>query len=177
MPQLLHSGDPSTAAGLGVAILVSKAAQIDRVANAGARMVHTTATALALTQALHAGRILMIDTNSTLANDFALPPAIGSGDRYELVNNKAQTQGSIVIHSNSTADVFKGKAKAFDTTAAADAMVFLSTATDRFAKYNRTTTGGLGYDKLVAYDDAAGVWFVDVEFTGSGSLATPFSAS
>jgi len=156
--------------------ITATGAEINRVADASARIVTTTATALSLTVTEHAERIVLVNTNSTVANTFTLPAAAGTGAMFTVVNGLVQTQGSIVVAANGT-DVIKGKAVALDSTAAADAMVFVTSATSDKVTFNLTTTGGLGYDTVVAYDIAANTWLVDVVFNGSGSLQTPFAAT
>lgn len=150
------------------------AAEINRVCDASARVITTTATSLGLTVTEHAERIVLINTNSTVANTFTLPVATGSGAKFTLINNIVQTQGSVVIAANGT-DVIAGTCWAFDSTAAADAMSFRTSGTSDKITLNITTTGGLGGDKVEAVDIAANTWFVDVSINGSGSLATPFA--
>lgn len=142
------------------------------------RFVSATAATTALTLSLttHGEKIVLINSNTTVANTYTLPAASGSGVKYTLINNVVQTQGSVVVTVNGT-DVLKGKAIALDTTASADAQVFLTTAISDTITFNRTTTGGLGYDSVEVWDVAANTWLVLVEFVGSGSLATPFSGS
>lgn len=154
--------------------LTADAAEINRTSDASARIVTTTATVLALTVTEHAERVVLINTNSTVANTFTLPAATGSGAKFTLINNIAQTQGTVVWAANGT-DVLKGICKAFDSTAAADAMCFITTATSDKVSLNRTTTGGLGYDMIEAWDSSANTWSVRVEINGSGSMGTPFS--
>ena len=152
------------------------AAEITRSCDASARVVATTATALSLTVTEHAERVLLVNTNSTVANTFTLPAAGGTGEKFTVVNNIVQTQGTVVIAANGT-DVLTGKATALDSTAAADAMVFVTSATSDKVTFNLTTTGGLGYDTVEAWDVGANTWLVNVVYNGSGSLATPFSAT
>jgi hypothetical protein len=142
---------------------------------AATRIVPTTATALSLTITQHGERVVVVNTNSTVANTFTLPAATGSGVRFEVINGIAQTQGSIVIAANGT-DVMKGRALSFDSTAVAThANIFVSSASSDKVTWNRTTTGGLGEDSLIAWDEAANTWRVQVISRCSGANATPFS--
>lgn len=154
--------------------LTATAAEINRSTDASARIVNSTATVLALTVTQHAERVVLVATNSTVANTFTLPVATGSGTKFTVVNNLAQTQGSVVFAANGT-DVLQGICYALDSTAAADAMTFQTTASSDKVTLNRTTTGGLGGDMIEAWDKAANAWYVRVVINGSGSLATPFS--
>lgn len=151
-------------------------AEINYIADASARIVTSTATALSLTVTQHAERVVLIESNSTVANTFTLPVATGSGVKMTLINNIAQTQGTVVVAANGT-DVLQGLCLAMDSTAAADAMTFLTSATSDKVSLNLTTTGGLGGDMVEAWDKAANAWLVRVVINGSGSLGTPFSAT
>jgi hypothetical protein len=137
-------------------------------------IVPTTATALSLTAQAHAGRTVLINTNSTVANTFTLPATTGSGNVYTLINNIAQTQGTVVVAAYST-DVMSGIAMNFGTTEET-AMAFRTSATSDKVTLDLTTTGGgVGGDKIVCKDVAEGTWLVECVLMGSGSLATPFS--
>jgi len=151
-------------------------AEINQVADASARIVTTTATALSLTVTEHADRIVLINTNSAGAGTFSLPAAAGTGAKLTLINNIAQTQGSIVIAANGT-DVMNGVAMNFGTTGAT-AQAFSTSATSDKITLNNTTTGGeIPGDKIELWDSAANTWTVSASVMGSGTLATPFSAT
>ncbi len=150
------------------------AAEITRATDASARVITTALTQLSLTVTQHGERILLVNSNSSGASTFRLPAATGSGVKFTIRNNVAQTQGTVVF-TVVTGDVLKGKAIALDSTAAADAMVFLTTATSAKCTLNLTTTGGLGHDTFDAVDVATGIYMVDVVLNGSGSMATPFT--
>lgn len=173
MPAALFSDGPSS--GLGVAIISATAAAIKRMLEASTRFVISTSTALTITQTQHANKVILWRPNSSGAATATLPLATATGDRYRIINDLAQTQGSLVLTAR-TGDVVRGKAKSFDTTAAADASAFLSTATSIKLTLNRTTQGGLGYDEIIADDTTLNSWLIDAETVGSGTLATPFSA-
>lgn len=161
---------------IGTTAVSATAAELNRVADASARVVTTTATALSLTVTQHAERVLIVNTNSTVANTFTLPAAAGTGEKFTVVNGLVQTQGTVVIAANGT-DVMTGKALGVDSTGADTATMFVTSATSDKVTFNLTTTGGLGYDTVEAVDIAANTWLVNVTFNGSGTLATPFSAT
>lgn len=165
-----------TSGTTGNAVLGATAAQMENINNVSARVVTSSSTALSLTATQHSERVVIWSPNANSTNVATLPAATGSGARYEIRNGIAQTQGTINIQSASAGDIFKGIAYAFDTTAAADAGAFLSTATSVKVTMNKTTTGGLGYDKLIAIDSAVNQWSVEFYYTASGTIATPFSA-
>lgn len=161
---------------LGGTAIDATADEINRTNDASARIVTTTATTLSLTVTQHGEKVLLVNTNSTVANTFTLPVATGSGAKFTIINNIAQTQGSVVVAANGTLDVIKGLAVVAGSTTA-DAQAFLTSATSDKISFNRTTTGGLGQDVVECWDTAANTWNVRVIANGSGTLATPFSAT
>jgi hypothetical protein len=138
------------------------------------RVVLTTATALSLTVTEHAERILLVQSNSTVANTFTLPAATGSGNKFILRNGLVQTQGTVVFKAAGT-DVITGFCFAVNATAG-NSDQFATSASSTKMTLNLTTTGGLGGDEMEAVDYAAGTWLVDCKIAGSGTLATPFAA-
>lgn len=165
-----------TTGTLDVGAVSATAAELNRSADISARVVATTATALSLTVTEHADRVVLVNTNSTVANTFTLPVATGSGAKFTVINNIAQTQGSIVIAANGTLDVMKGIALVTNTSTTVNAQAFLSSATSDKVTWNRTTTGGAGPgDRLEAIDSAANTWTVSVVAGSVGTAATPFS--
>lgn len=173
------SGTSSTLSTSELAVLdgiTATAAEINRATDISARVVTTTATALSLTVTEHAERVVLINSNSTVANTFTLPAATGTGAKITLINNITQTQGTVVIAAPGTTNVVSGVAYGFGTTAAG-AEAFVTSATSDKITFNLTTTGGLGGDRVEAIDTGTGVWTVLVHFTGSGTIATPFAAT
>lgn len=155
--------------------LTATVPELNRSTDASARIVTTTATSLSLTVTQHAERIVLVNTNSTFANTFSLPAATGSGVKFTVVNNIVQTQGTVVVAANGT-DVLNGVALMAGTTTTAAEAFFTSASSDKVT-LNLTTTGGLGGDEVEVWDVAANTWRVKVLGVGSGSLATPFSAT
>src|SRR3990167_7334088 len=84
--------------------LTATAAELNRATDISASVVTTTATALSLTVTEHAERVILINTNSTVANTFTLPVATGSGAKFTLIVNTPQTQGTIVVAASGTLD-------------------------------------------------------------------------
>jgi hypothetical protein len=155
--------------------LAASVAELNRVNQASTRIVTTTATALSLTVTQHGDRVVLVNTNSTVANTYTLPVATGSGVKFTIINGIAQTQGSVVVAANGTTDTLKGIALMVNTTVTNNAEAFLTSATSDKVSFNRTTTGGVGYDMVEAWDVVANQWQVQVKgFTG-GTTATPFS--
>jgi len=151
-------------------------AEINRTSDISARVVTTTATVLALTVTEHGDRVVLVNTNSTVANAFTLPVAAGTGAKFTVVNNIAQTQGSVVVAASGTLDVMKGIALVANTSTTVNAIAALTSATSDKVTFNRTTTGGAGPgDYVEAIDIAANTWAVRVVAGSVGGAATPFS--
>jgi hypothetical protein len=173
-----RTGEAAAAAAgvyLDIGSVASTQAEIDRVADLSARIVTTTATALSLTVTQHADRVVLVNTNSTVANTVSLPVATGSGARFTIINNIAQTQGSVVVAATGTVDTLAGVAFMVNSTVTNNAQSFRTSASSDKVSFNRTTTGGVGNDKVVAIDTAANVYTVEVFGVTAGTTATPFS--
>lgn len=156
--------------------VTATADEINRSTDISARIVTTTATVLALTVTEHGDRIVLINTNSTVANTFTLPSATGSGAKFTLINNIAQTQGSIVVAANGTTQTLKGMALMANSSTTVNAIFALTSATSDKITFNRTTTGGAGPGDMVeAWDTATSVFTVRVSAASVGAAATPFS--
>ena len=176
----LHQDEVVYAESLNVGgtAITATAAEINAAADSSGRVITTTATALSLTVTEHGNRIVLVDTNSTVANTLTLPVATGSGAKFTIINNIAQTQGSIVIAANGTTDTLKGVAVVSNTSTTVNVQSFLSSATSDKVTWNRTTTGGAGPgDYFEAWDGAENVWTVQVRAGSVGAAATPFSAT
>lgn len=156
--------------------VTATAAELNAVADASARIVTTTATTLNLTVTEHGDRVVVINTNSTVANTFTLPSATGSGAKFTLINNIAQTQGSIVVAANGTTQTLKGMALLANSSATTGVQFFLTSATSDKVSFSRTTTGGAGPGDMVeAWDTGTSVFTVRVTAATVGNPATPFS--
>lgn len=136
----------------------------------------TTAANRSLNAADHAGRLVVIEAEFTnAAQTITMPKANGSGARYELVNILAPATQNIVVAALG-ADVFRGISMVLDSTAQnAGVDVFQTSATSDKYTFDKTTTGGLGGDRMVLVDVASGTWQVEVLAVGSGNVATGFS--
>lgn len=155
--------------------VTATADELNRVTDASGRVVTTTATSLSLTVTQHGDRVVLVNTNSTVANTFTLPVATGSGVKFTVINGIAQTQGSVVVAANGTTDTLKGVALMVNTTVTNNAQAFLTSASSDKVSFNRTTTGGAGYDIVECWDVVANQWQVQVRGFTAGTTATPFS--
>lgn len=154
--------------------VTATAAELNRVADASARIVNVAAasTALSLTQVLHAERIVLVPIITGAGLTITLPAATGTGDKYTIINNGVQTVSLTVTAL--TGDIMYGKAIGWHLTAGANDL-FIPTAADIKYTFNVTTTGGDGGDVMTLLDIGTDAWWVNVEFNGSGTLATGFA--
>lgn len=134
----------------------------------------SSGTSLALTQALHANRIVYV---TDVAAAYTLPAATGTGDRYTIHLGAAQT-GASTIKVASASDVMVGTALLLADSG--DTVVGFVTAADSdtvdlFGTSN-STGGGLG-SIYEFWDVASGKWAVRIIAEAGGTEATPFSAT
>lgn len=133
----------------------------------------TAITTLAVTQALHEGRTVLLSLLTGFTS--TLPAATGSGSLYEFMVGIVRTSNSYIINTAGT-DVFNGLVSIIpNSSTPGGGASFGSTANKTFTM-NATTTGGLLIgDWVEVMDIQAGVWAITGVLTGSGTLATPFS--
>lgn len=150
------------------------AAELNAVADASGRVVNVAAaaTALAITAALHAERIVLVPIITGAGLTITLPAATGTGNRYTIINNGVQTVSLTVTAL--AGDIMYGKAIGWHLTAGANDL-FIPTAADIKYTFNVTTSGGDGGDVMTLIDIGTDAWWVNVEFNGSGTLATGFA--
>lgn len=157
-------------------------AELNEAADKSAAAVVSLTGNLALTQALHAGRVCTIDKVDGIA--ITLPEATGTGDVYTLILGTALTSSTVTITTADTTNAdYVGHVIAVDLDAATTAyMIQTVQATgDDIITMNMTTQGGvnLGCDYYILTDIATDVWKVKGKFlvpTGSNP-ATPFSGT
>ena len=140
------------------------------------RRIVTLVAATTLTAPLHAGRTILL---SLLAGfTVTLPPATGGGDRYHFKVGIVLTSGNYIIAVASSSDTMAGPVSMVDTDTNDNMEGFAASGTSDTITMNVTTTGGLTIgDWIELVDVAANLWHVSGQLTGSGDLATPFSAA
>lgn len=142
------------------------------------RPVIVTATTLTLNRNVHDNKVILL--TSTTGCAVSLPPASGTGAKFEVVLGAQLASGSVAVAANGT-DTFAGYAIQEDSgdTTAADATIFptINGTTDT---WTTAATGGGGEigDHIVCIDVASGKWLV----RGWGqavldSTVSPFSGS
>ena len=114
--------------------------------------------------------------SSTSPIAITLPAATGSGNEYTFRIDVVATGTAHTIKVANTADILAGFA--IQATASTTLVTnWLTTATDDTISVNGTTKGGLVGDKIVIVDVATARFHVEMIGGGSGTAATPFSAS
>jgi hypothetical protein len=135
-----------------------------------APVAFSAGTTLALTQALHANRVLYV---TDVAAAYTLPLATGTGDKYTIFLGATQTAASTIARAGS--DVIKGTAVLFhdggDTVFGAAS----STATSIDLLGTANSTGGMIGAVYEFWDVASAVWACRIVSDAGGTEATPFS--
>ncbi len=127
---------------------------------------------MSLSKAIHEDRFLLLNVLS--GHTITLPAAVGSKARFVFFESVAPTSGSTIIKVANSTDIMQGNIGVTGTTNG----TFATTTTSDTITENRTTTGGAlagGWIELV--DIQSGLWWVRGVLNGSGTVATPFSAS
>lgn len=156
--------------------LLATAAELNAVADLTGRVINVPAasTELTLTAATHAERLIVLPIITGAGLTITLPAATGTGNKYTILNNGVQTVSVTVTAL--AGDIMTGLARGWHLTAGAND-AFAPTATDIKYTFNVTTTGGDKGDIMELWDIATDNWFVNVDFFGSGTLATGFASS
>lgn len=135
--------------------------------------LQTTAAGSTLTasKTTHAGRLILLDTVS--GSVVTLPASTGSGDRYSFVVTGTLSSNSHIIKVANASDTMSGYGNVRSATGVG---FFTVTASDTITM-NGTTTGGVIGSYVEIRDVATNVWEVRANLVGSGTAATPFSAT
>lgn len=169
-------GVTATAAELNILDGVNAtAAEINSGLDLSARLINLAATSLTLTAATHGERIVTL-SHTGAASTVTLPAATGTGNIFRFIVAAVNTSNHVIKVANGT-DVFEGHA--LMTQDSADTMLgFESGASDDTLTLNGTTTGGAAIgDDITIIDYASGKFYILAHLTGTGTEATPFSAT
>ncbi len=165
----VESGGSLKLAGTAIS---ATAAEINRAADVSSRVVNTVAN-LALTEALHDGKVVTVNKADGAA--ITLPAATGSGAKFHLIIGTTITSSSTTIKVVGN-DIMTGLALIAQDSA--DTLVaFETAATTDTITFNGSTTGGIKGDSVELIDIAADTWYVRVVGSATGIEATPFSAT
>jgi hypothetical protein len=136
--------------------------------------------AVTVTSANLAGRMALMNGASTANGSltYTLPAATGTGNTYTFVVGATATgTGTYVIKVKNSTDVMAGRAYTLQDNAG-DTIVGFETAADSDTiTLNGTTTGGTKGDIVTITDIGSGLFLVKCDLTGTGTEATPFSAT
>ena len=168
------SCDFNVLTGVDLAALVATAAEINRAADMSTRVVNATAATLAVTEADHDGKVIVLDRAAGIA--VTLPtPAAGMHFRFLV---KTTFTGAASIKSAAGTQIMIGQALMGNNT---DNSVVAWQATaantydtiDLFGTAN--STGGIEGQKIEIIGLSTTVWWVDITGDAAGTEATPFA--
>lgn len=169
--------DDATVTGdltLGSTTLTATGTEINRATDVSGRLV-AAGSALTVTEALHDGKTILLDTAA--GSTCTLPAASGSGARFRFVISTVATSNSHVIKVANGSDTMKGFALVAQD-GGDTAVLFETAATDDTITLNRTTTGSTQKGEFFFVEDiATNVWAVWGAIAATGTEATPFSAT
>lgn len=155
--------------------LTATPAEVNAVADVSGRLINLNATSLSITAATHGERIVTL-SHTVAASTVTLPAATGTGNIYRFIVAEVNINNHVIKVANAT-DVLEGAAIMCNDT---DATVsgFETAADSDTITLNGTTTGGAAIgDSVILTDYASGKWHVESRLTGTGTEATPFSAT
>lgn len=159
---------------LSVLGLGSTVTEIDQVCDVSARGV-AAGSALTVTAALHAGRVIKLDTAA--GSTCTLPAATGTLNEYRFITTVIATSNSHIIKVANGTDVMSGSLTVVDN-ADGTSTTFGTVAASDTITLNRTTTGSVKVGEFIRIIDAfTGFFSVTGTVIGTGSEATPFSAT
>lgn len=138
------------------------------------RVVDATAATLTVTKDAHEGRAVTLNRAAGIA--VTLPAATGSGDTYGFYVGTTITSNSTTIKVANASDTMVGMVHLATTTLGAPSSEAAG-GTDDTITMNGTTTGGIVGSYVVVEDIAENVWRINGDLVGSGTLATPLSAT
>ncbi len=149
--------------------------EIDNHCDVSARMV-AAGSALSVTEALHAGRTIALDTAA--GSTCTLPASTGSGAIYRFAVTVLATSNSHIIKVANSTDVLRGCILNNDSDSSEAFTGFNTTATSDTITLNRSTTGSVQIGEMIEIQDIkAGFFSVRGWVASTGSPATPFSAT
>lgn len=164
--------------------LASNAANADWVPQTVASQVPISATgsALAVTRALHAGRVITLNRAAGIA--VTLPVATGTGDKYTFIIGTTFTGAASIAVADAT-DYMVGNALLGIDGGTAVPHLYptantgtLATESDTLSLFGTANSqGGFKGQRIEFVDIATDIWAVQVVGDAGGTEATPFSAA
>lgn len=155
--------------------IAATAAEINRNCDASGRLV-AAGSALTVTEALHDGKIIKLDTAT--GSTCTLPAATGSGARFRFVVAVIATSNNHIVKVANASDTIAGTVSVVDTDTAGTVTGFATAATSDTITLNRGTSGSVTVGEwLELVDIVPNVWAVRGVLSNTGGGATPFSAA
>jgi hypothetical protein len=131
---------------------------------------------LTLTTATHGGKTIKLDTAA--GSVVTLPDATGSGVSFKFLVTVLATSNSHIVKVPDANNVMTGGIVIADTDTGGAASSFFAAATSDTITLNRSTTGSVSLGEWLELTDiAADTWHVRGTLSGTGVVATPFSAA
>lgn len=130
-----------------------------------------TSATLALTADAYNGEIVPI--NKADGTAITLPAATGSQARFSILIGTTISSNSTTVKVANATDVMVGSGSVGGTTG----VVYSTLPASDTITLNGSTTGGVAGSYIEVVDIAAGFWLVSASLIGSGTPATPFSAT
>ena len=108
-----------------------------------------------------------------------LPAAVGSGDKVEFIIGTTITSNTSTIKVANATDEFLGVVMQVDADTGDALVAYPALDADGFdtVTLDGSTTGGILGDKFTFIDMGAGQWQLDGYESGTGTVATPLSAT
>ncbi len=162
--------------GVDLTGLTATAVELNQAADLSSKFV-AAGSALTLTVAAHNGKTILLDTAA--GSTVTLPAATGSGAVYKFRVSTLATSNSHKIQTSGTSEHMQGYIFAVDTDTTDSAEgFFAASGTSDTITLNRTTTGSVTLGETITITDvAATLHGVEGFISGTGDLATPFSAA
>lgn len=163
---------------IGGTEVTATAAEINAATDVSARFVAAGST-LAVTAALHAGKIIQLDTAT--GSVCTLPAATGTGNIYRFVTSAVATSNSHVIKVTGATTYMNGSLVVVDDadgTCTTFGTTGATTSRSDTITLNRSTTGSVKVGEYIQLIDVGtGNWSVTGTVIATGSEGTPFSAT
>ena len=137
--------------------------------------ISATGATLTCTKDVHAGRTIVISAVAGCA--VTLPAATGTGSVYRFVIGATITSNTTTIKVANATDVMSGRAFVISDNAAAVLGYATVAASSDTITLDGSTKGGIIGDQIEIIDAIAGTFAVRVFTAGTGTEATPFSAT
>ncbi len=154
--------------------LVATSAEINSTCDVSTRIVNVTTTPLAVTEALHSGKTLVLDKADGLAITL---PAAAAGLKFRFIVKTTFSSASS-IKSVSGADIMIGYAlmgNDSDNTVVRWPSIAADTADTIDLLGTANSTGGMAGQEIEIEGLAANLWFVKIVGDAAGTEATPFT--